>query len=98
MCVASDLGLPALWGFSLDVGKRHAGLVLGWGNMWGNLGGVLSPIVLIELSTLFATPKAGYNAIFLTCAAVYVVIGFVSLFMDASKSIDEQPGSPLTST
>jgi sugar phosphate permease len=90
LCVMSfvhDMGLPAIWGYNLDVGKRNVGLVLGWGNMWGNLGAFVSPLVLIPMAGLFATKKTGYDAIFLTCAAVFIVIGFASFWIDASKPI-----------
>jgi MFS transporter, ACS family, glucarate transporter len=95
MSVVNDLGIPALWGYNLDVGKHNVGLVLGWGNMWGNLGAFVSPIVLLRLRDLFETKKAGYDAIFLTCAGVFVLIGFVSLFIDATKPIGEKaPSEP----
>src|SRR5262249_61442951 len=87
MSVVNDMGIPALWGYNLDVGKHHVGLVLGWGNMWGNLGAFVSPIVLLPLRDLFDTKKAGYDAIFLTCSGVFVFIGIVSLFIDATKPI-----------
>ena len=91
MSVVNDMGIPAMWGYNLDVGKRNVGVVLGWGNMWGNLGAFVSPIVLLQLPDFFETRKAGYDAIFLTCAGVFVFIGFVSLFIDASKPIGEEP-------
>ncbi|MBI3822410.1 MAG: MFS transporter [Planctomycetes bacterium] len=91
MSVVHDLGLPAIWGYNLDVGKRNVGVVLGWGNMWGNLGGFVSPLVLVPLTGMFADKKTGYDALFLTCAAVFAFIGFVSLFIDASKPIGEKP-------
>jgi hypothetical protein len=33
-----DLGVPATWSFAQDVGGKSVGAVLGWGNMFGNLG------------------------------------------------------------
>ncbi len=87
MSIVHDMGLPAIWGYNLDAGKRNVGVVLGWGNMWGNLGGAVSPLVLLPLTGMFATKKIGYDALFLTCAAVFVFIGFVSLFIDATKPI-----------
>lgn len=91
MSVVHDLGLPAIWGYNLDVGKRNVGLVLGWGNMWGNLGAFVSPIVLLPLTDAFATKQQGYEALFLVCSAVFILIGFVSLFIDAGKPIGETP-------
>jgi ACS family glucarate transporter-like MFS transporter len=73
------------------VGKRNVGVVLGWGNMWGNLGAFVSPIILLPLTNAFATKDAGYEALFLVCAAVFIFIGIVSLFIDASKVIGETP-------
>lgn len=95
--VFSDMGLPAVWAYNLDVGGRNVGLVLGWGNMWGNLGAAVSPMLLgfvlkryVDFDSTFTVEeaKAGYNAVFLTCAAVFVFIGFVSFFVDATKRID----------
>ncbi|HZZ79369.1 MAG TPA: MFS transporter, partial [Gemmataceae bacterium] len=91
MSIVNDMGLPAIWGYNLDVGKRNVGVVLGWGNMWGNLGAFVSPIVLLRLRDHFPTREAGYNAIFLACAGVFVFIGIVSLFIDASKPLGESP-------
>ena len=33
-----DIGVPATWSFAQDVGGKSVGAVLGWGNMFGNLG------------------------------------------------------------
>src|SRR5439155_23523453 len=84
-----------IWGYNLDVGKRNVGVVLGWGNMWGNLGAFVSPLILLPLTGMFASKKAGYDALFITCAAVFAAIGFVSLFIDATKTIGEPPPAVL---
>lgn len=76
---ATDLGTPALWAYSQDVGRRHVGSVLGWSNMWGNLGGAVSPLIL-------GWVKASYqrwDEVFLTCAAVFLVAGVCALAVDA---------------
>ena len=95
--VANDLGIPSIWAYNLDVGKRNVGLILGWGNMWGNLGAAVAPQILGDVvlrrfvdfdgSFTLDEARAGYNAVFLTCAAVFVFIGFVSFFIDATKPI-----------
>lgn len=100
LSVINDMGIPSLWAYNLDVGKANVGLILGWGNMWGNLGAFVSPIVLLWLRDQFADKKAGYDAIFLTCAGVFFFIGFASLFIDATKPIGgiapETPPAPPT--
>jgi len=84
--VASDLGLPAIWAYNLDVGGRNVGLILGWGNMWGNLGAAASPYVLGRIQEHY-----GWNAVFITCAAVFIVIGIASFGIDATKPIAARP-------
>ena len=99
LSVVNDMGIPSLWAYNLDVGKANVGLVLGWGNMWGNLGAFVSPIVLLWLRDQYADKKAGYDAIFLTCAGVFIFIGVVSLFIDATKPIGGVPdGEQLSPT
>ena len=82
MSVASDMGLPAVWAYNLDVGGKNVGLILGWGNMWGNLGAAASPYLLGRIQEHY-----GWNAVFVTCAAVFIVIGIAAFGIDASKPI-----------
>ena len=46
MAFLVDLGIPSIWAFAQDVGGRHVGAALGWGNMWGNFGAAASPVAL----------------------------------------------------
>ena len=82
MSVASDMGLPALWAYNLDVGGRNVGLILGWGNMWGNLGAAASPVVLG-----FVQERYGWDAVFYTCAGIFVLIGVAAFGIDATRPI-----------
>lgn len=43
---AADFGLAACWAVCLDVGARHAGVVTGFMNTTGNLGGFVGPLVV----------------------------------------------------
>lgn len=43
---SADLALGACWAVCLDVGVAHAGVVTGFMNTFGNLGGLLGPIVV----------------------------------------------------
>jgi MFS transporter, ACS family, glucarate transporter len=94
--MVNDSGLPAIWAYNLDVGGRNVGLILGWGNMLGNLGAAVSAYALGFVLKRFVDfdgawtidqAKTGYGAIFLTCAGVALVMGFVSLLIDATKPI-----------
>jgi ACS family glucarate transporter-like MFS transporter len=43
---SADLSLGACWAVPLDIGADHAGVVSGFMNTFGNLGGLLAPIVV----------------------------------------------------
>jgi ACS family glucarate transporter-like MFS transporter len=89
MSVASDMGLPAMWAYCLDVGGRNVGLVLGWGNMWGNLGAFASPVLLG-----FIQERYGWDAVFVTCACVFLVIGVAAFGIDATRPIVAPAATP----
>lgn len=79
---STDLGTASSWSFCQDVGGRYVGSVLGWGNMWGNLGATVSPILLA-----WVIQSSGYREMFFVCAAAFVVSGVCGLCIDATKPI-----------
>ncbi len=79
VAISTDLGTPATWAFIQDVGGRHVGSILGWGNMWGNIGAAISPMIL---GWLIDRP-GGWDLSFLLCAAAFLAAGVVSLGIDA---------------
>ncbi len=83
VAVATDLGTPATWAYMQDVGGRHVGSVLGWGNMWGNIGAAVSPLLL---GWVIARP-GGWNWCFVACAAAFLAAGIVSLGIDARDPV-----------
>jgi nitrate/nitrite transporter NarK len=78
----TDLGVAAVWAFNQDVGGRHVGSVLGWGNMWGNLGAAISPPLLN-----YVVREAGWDEAFLVCAASFLIAGLAALGVNATKPI-----------
>jgi len=84
--LVSDMGLPSVWAYCLDVGGRNVGLVLGWGNMWGNLGAAVSTTTLVFIQAHYQG-RAGWDAVFITCGVVFAVIGVASLGIDATQPI-----------
>jgi ACS family glucarate transporter-like MFS transporter len=82
VALVTDLGTPAIWAYNQDVGGRYVGAVLGWNNMWGNFGAAVAPPLL---ALVFV--RLGWNELFLTCAAAYLVSGLVSLGVDASVPV-----------
>ena len=79
---STDLGTPALWAYMQDAGGKHVGSVLGWGNMWGNLGAAASPLALEAMRHAL-----GWQGVFLTCAAAFLVSGISAAGIDATVPI-----------
>lgn len=83
---STDLGVPAGWAFKQDVGGRYVGSILGWGNMWGNLGATVSPIIYNYFLGESPGP-AEWNAMFWVCLTGFVFAGLCGMGIDASKSV-----------
>jgi sugar phosphate permease len=84
---ATDLGSASGWAFCQDVGGKNVGSVLGWGNMFGNLGATVSPILLGWVQDAW-----GYHVMFFVCAAAFVLAGACGLMIDATKAIVVEDG------
>jgi ACS family glucarate transporter-like MFS transporter len=82
VALATDLGTPAIWAYNQDVGGRYVGSVLGWGNMWGNIGAALSAKILPDVRD-----KYGWSVMFLVFAAAFLISGVSALGIDASSQI-----------
>ena len=90
LCV--DLGIPSIWAFAQDIGGRYVGPVLGYGNMWGNIGAAVSPLLLGYVQRHYGWPAA-----FQTCALAFVVAACAALCLNAAKPLrpaDALRGSP----
>ncbi len=81
-----DLGVSAVWAFMQDVGGRHVGSMLGWGNMWGNVGSAIAlqfyNFVLGEHPAI-----AEWNTMFTVCAGMFVLSGISALGINATVPI-----------
>ena len=72
-----------MWAFNQDVGGRYVGSVLGWGNMWGNLGAAATPPLLLWV---VGTPER-WDFAFATCAIAFLLSGIVALGINATIPI-----------
>ena len=80
---STGLGTPATWAFNQDVGGKHVGSVLGWGNMWGNLGAAINaPLLLWVVGT-----NERWDYAFMTCAGAFFLSGVVALGVNATIPI-----------
>ncbi|MGE3844378.1 MAG: MFS transporter [Vicinamibacterales bacterium] len=81
----ADLALSACWAVCLDVGGHHAGVVTGFMNTAGNLGGLVGPLVFG-----FAVDRwQSWSIPFLVTAAVYGVGAILWLAIDPHRLLVE---------
>jgi len=80
---STDIGTPAVWAFKQDIGGRYTGSVLGWGNMWGNFGAAVSPLLLGSI----LGETGNWNGVFLASAGAFLISGIAALFVDATSKL-----------
>jgi len=83
------LGVAPAWAVCLAIGGRHAGVVSGAMNTFGNLGGVASPLVVgwcLEWWGSWETPLVTVAALYLFAAACWLGI-------DPEARLDVEPAS-----
>jgi ACS family glucarate transporter-like MFS transporter len=85
--------VAAVWAFVQDVGEPHVASVLGWGNMWGNIGAAVAPILYNSILGEAPTLRE-WNTLFLVCAVMAVVAGFAGLAIDATRPVFRAPAPP----
>ena len=89
----ADLALSACWAVCLDTGARYAGIVTGFMNTFGNLGGFAAPLVMG-----YAVQRWGsWNLPFDITAAVYAMGALMWLAIDPNRPL-AQGASRGTST
>src|SRR5687767_700333 len=80
---SADFGLSAAWAVSLDVAPDHGGVMTGWMNTFGNLGGLFGPVVVgyaIDRWHSWTIP-------FYIAAAIYVAGALAWLAIDPSRTL-----------
>jgi MFS transporter, ACS family, glucarate transporter len=81
-CLAA-MGVAPAWVICLEIGGKHAGVVSGAMNMFGNLGGALSPVVIG-----YGVEHLGaWNVPLLTLALCYLLAAVCWLAVDPARSI-----------
>ncbi len=82
---SNDLVMPGSWAACMDVGGKYAGTLSGAMNMMGNLGGVMSPIVIGYILT---NTHNNWSLTFYVSAAVYFAGIFFWLFLDPVTELE----------
>jgi sugar phosphate permease len=83
MAFLVDLHNPTVWSFAQDVGGKTVGTALGFGNMWGNLGAALSPVVLGAIAR-----AGGWDMAFIVCGVAFASAAGCGLLLDATRPLD----------
>ncbi|MFA5908403.1 MAG: MFS transporter [Vicinamibacterales bacterium] len=81
---SADFALSAAWAVPLDIAPEHAGVVTGWMNTLGNLGGLLGPLVVgvvVEEWQSWVIP-------FYIAAAIYALGALAWLAIDPTTPIE----------
>lgn len=80
-----DLGVPATWSFAQDVGGKSVGAVLGFGNMWGNLGAAAATQIYAWADRTWAT--SDMSGTLYAAMGGFIVSGLAALGIDSSKPL-----------
>ncbi|WP_010586039.1 nitrate/nitrite transporter [Schlesneria paludicola] len=86
VAASTDFGMPAVWAYAQDVGGRYTASILGWGNMWGNLGAAVAPLIY-NLCLGEHPGVANWNLVFAACCGIFVLSGLFGLLVDATKPL-----------
>src|SRR5215472_6692627 len=79
------LGVSPAWAVCLEIGGRHAGVVSGAMNTFGNLGGTLSPLVVGWCLQRWGS----WNVSLVSIAACYVLAALCWLVIDPTRPIED---------
>ena len=85
MAFLVDMHNPSIWSFAQDVGGKNVGAALGWGNMWGNLGAALSPVLMIAVKNQF-----GWNAVFVLGGFAFLSSAMFGFMLNATKPVEPE--------
>jgi MFS family permease len=80
----SMLTLAPAWATAVDVGGRHAGVAAGTMNTVGQIGGILSPIVLAYL----VDATGDWNLPLVVLAGIYALAGIAWLAINPAQRVE----------
>lgn len=86
----ADIGLPAMWTFMQDISGKHQAQLFGWGNMWGNFGAAIMPVLFTAVLKSYDTNNDFHEGVWL-CAGAFVLAGVFALFVNAEKPVTQGP-------
>jgi nitrate/nitrite transporter NarK len=86
VAISTDIGVPSVWAFAQDVGGKYTASILGWGNMWGNLGAaVATPYYAAMLGK--SPGLAEWNILFASLGGIFMLGALGAAVMDPTKPL-----------
>lgn len=82
----TDLGVGGVWAYTQDVGGRYTGSMLGWANMWGNIGAALSPLMANYILTNYDA-NGDWHEVFIAFSIAFIVSAVAALGLDGTKPV-----------
>jgi MFS transporter, ACS family, glucarate transporter len=89
----NDLVMAGTWASAMDIGGRYAGTVSGAMNMWGNIGGAMSPLAIGYILTW---TNYNWNLTFYVSAAVYLLGVLCWALMDPVTPLEAEDAAAVT--
>ncbi|QDS89121.1 putative sulfoacetate transporter SauU [Rosistilla ulvae] len=82
----TDMSVPAVWAYMQDVGGKNTAAVFGWGNMWGNFGAAVTPL-LVPIVLKKWDHNGDWHEAFYLFSAGYLVAALCALGINAQRKI-----------
>lgn len=83
----TDMSVPAIWAYMQDVGGKNTAAVFGWGNMWGNFGAAVTPM-LVPIVLQQWDKNGDWHEAFLLFSAGYLLALVAALGINANRKIE----------
>jgi nitrate/nitrite transporter NarK len=87
---SADFALSACWATPVDIAPRHAGVMTGFMNTIGNVGGLIAPLVV----GIAVDQYGSWTFPFYVTAVVYALGGLAWLAIDPTREIVVDPALP----
>lgn len=81
-----DMGMPAMWAVIQDISGKHQAQLFGWGNMWGNFGAAIQPVLVGWISARYDT-NHDYREAMLFCAGSLMLSIVLAFGIDARQPV-----------
>jgi MFS family permease len=87
----SSISGPATWAALMDIAGKHTSVVFGVGNVAGNIGAMISPIVVGALMDRIVKTQGDWNWVLYLFVGIYFCSTFFWAFLDPNRSAVKRP-------